>query len=141
MKKQNWQERIAHLASVKEEPRESVAAKGARRAQEKLAYSQAYTKANARRFHLRRYGLTEEDFEALCKEQNGQCAICRNLFTSTPYVDHDHKTGIVRGLLCSGCNTGLGMFKDHPDILLEAANYIVRHTTLVEKMFKAKYKL
>ncbi len=44
----------------------------------------------------------------------------------TPHIDHDHSTGKVRGLLCSCCNTGIGMFKDNPDVLDRAAFYLVR---------------
>ena len=75
------------------------------------------------------YGLTREQFEALFAEQGGQCAICdrplaaegRNL-----HVDHCHFDKQVRGLLCGRCNTGLGHFRDDPELLQAAANYIIR---------------
>jgi hypothetical protein len=75
------------------------------------------------------YNLTIEQYDALLAAQNGQCAICRR---DTPgngrhkffHVDHDHTTGAVRQLLCHGCNTGLGAFKDNPDLLRAAAAYL-----------------
>ncbi len=62
-----------------------------------------------RDFHLkRRYGLTSADVDAMVVEQGGVCAVCR---TRPPqHVDHDHLTGLVRGILCSTCNQGLGNF-------------------------------
>lgn len=63
--------------------------------------------------------------------QDGRCAICREEETATARgrvrslaVDHDHETGAVRGLLCSRCNTALGLFRDNPALLLEAIAYL-----------------
>ncbi len=59
--------------------------------------------------------------------QDGRCAICD---TTTPrgrgtwHADHDHKTGLVRGLLCNACNVGLGFLKDDPVLLRKAAEYL-----------------
>lgn len=70
----------------------------------------------------RKYGLTRADFEAMMKVQGGSCAICR---TSTKLVvDHCHESGRVRGLLCSNCNTGLGMFGDDTSRLGGAIEYL-----------------
>lgn len=78
----------------------------------------------AKRKHLQRaYGLTPEAFSALLRGQNGTCAICRA--GEDWVVDHDHKTGAVRGVLCRQCNLGLGGFKDSPDSLLNAAKYLL----------------
>lgn len=73
-----------------------------------------------------RYGITREDYDGMLSSQNYVCAIC-----SKPdnigwclSVDHDHKTGKVRGLLCNSCNHGLGHFRDSPEILIKAANYL-----------------
>lgn len=72
--------------------------------------------ARSRKYELRRlYGITLQQYEIMFIEQNGSCAICsikqeevgRNFD-----VDHDHKTGIVRGLLCVNCNTALGLLKE-----------------------------
>jgi len=60
------------------------------------------------------YGISLGDYNELFSQQGGKCAICRkhqSEFSYPLYVDHDHKTGKVRGLLCCGCNTGLGHFE------------------------------
>ena len=61
-------------------------------------------------------------------EQNGRCAICgvpEYELPSRLYIDHDHETGKVRGLLCPSCNTGLGHLKDDPEVLLRACIYLL----------------
>ncbi len=82
-----------------------------------------------------RYKLSIEEFEYLRQEQEGKCAICRNeleihpdssVRTKKVAVDHCHETGKVRGLLCSNCNTGLGMFKDNHELLQAASEYLSR---------------
>jgi hypothetical protein len=55
------------------------------------------------------YGINVERLHGMWHAQDGRCAICRTPFgEKTPYVDHDHKTKRVRGLLCAHCNNGLG---------------------------------
>lgn len=73
-----------------------------------------------------KYGLTKEQYLNLLENQNYKCKICKNteLYYDKLIVDHDHNTGKVRGLLCSGCNKGLGLFKDNPEFLVRAADYI-----------------
>lgn len=76
------------------------------------------------------YGLTIEQFEELVKAQNNKCFICdiEGGYNGKPlYVDHCHKSGRVRRLLCQHCNSGLGMFKDNPELLLKAAEYLKEH--------------
>lgn len=75
----------------------------------------------------RRYGISIEEYDALSIKQKGVCAICggppvknRNSLS----VDHCHETGHIRGLLCGRCNTGLGMFKDLPELLEKALLYL-----------------
>jgi hypothetical protein len=76
------------------------------------------------------YGITLADFDRLLAEQNGQCATCG---ATTPgkrgvwRVDHDHLTGQVRGLLCEGCNRGIGCLQDDPVIFMAAARYVAAH--------------
>lgn len=69
----------------------------------------------------RKYGLTQEEIELLSLEQGHVCAICLDTWE---VVDHDHKTGEVRALLCSACNTALGLFGDDIDRILSAAAYL-----------------
>lgn len=76
----------------------------------------------------RAYGISLEQFNAMLAAQDHKCAICR---TDTwkgkgnkPHVDHDHVTGKIRGVLCGGCNNGLGNFGDDPARLRAAAAYL-----------------
>jgi hypothetical protein len=72
------------------------------------------------------YGLTEHQYEALIEQQGGGCAICSRPPATTRRlaIDHDHATGIVRGILCGRCNTALGLFDDNPQLLREAIAYL-----------------
>lgn len=82
--------------------------------------------------HLRRYGLTIETYNIMFQEQSGKCKICgtTNPGGRTKYlmVDHDHKTGRNRGLLCNKCNQGLGHFKDDMKVLEKAIQYLHNST-------------
>jgi Recombination endonuclease VII len=73
-----------------------------------------------------KYGLTIEAWDRLHDLQLGRCAICRMPLTEAKRicVDHDHRTGLVRGLLCDVCNLGVGCFRDDPDRCLLAARYL-----------------
>lgn len=73
---------------------------------------------------LAKYGLTIEEWDALLIAQSGRCLICLDPMRD-PHVDHDHGTGEVRGLLCQSCNLGLGHFRDRPDLLRAAADYVI----------------
>ena len=82
----------------------------------------------------KKYGITLEWYRERLAQQNNVCAICKQPETavirgkviSMP-VDHDHKTGSPRGLLCTKCNRGLGLFSDSVDNLQEAVNYLMRY--------------
>lgn len=76
--------------------------------------------------HMRRtYGISKIEWETLLAAQGEKCAVCSVPFEGVnPCVDHDHETGEVRGLLCGTCNTGLGMFRDDPELLKRAAEYL-----------------
>jgi hypothetical protein len=71
-----------------------------------------------------RYGITKEDFDTLMLNQNGVCAICFTKTKTRLHIDHSHKTGKVRGLLCGNCNRALGLFYDNCSILLSAVKYL-----------------
>jgi hypothetical protein len=81
--------------------------------------------------HIRRvYGITLKEYDALLQEQDGVCAICKkvdDVLDRKLSVDHDHKTGKVRGLLCTHCNTGIGQLKESLELLLVAAEYLKKH--------------
>lgn len=73
---------------------------------------------------LWKHGMTQQQHDSLLKKQKNRCAICRKMFSETPDIDHCHKTGKNRGLLCSSCNLGLGHFKDNVKFLKTAIKYI-----------------
>lgn len=88
-----------------------------------------------RNHHLtKKYGMDIDEFEAWWIVFKGKCGICNIVMTrpeksrgqimTCVSVDHCHKTGKVRGLLCSGCNKGLGMMKDNIDILKNAIKWL-----------------
>lgn len=75
----------------------------------------------------RKFGISLEEYEALANAQDFKCAICQkdqSEFKIKLAVDHNHETKAVRGLLCKDCNTGIGLFKDNPSLLLSAINYL-----------------
>lgn len=78
------------------------------------------------------YGITLEQYNGMVERQGGVCAICGQPPTSaTPgrrlHVDHDHKSGVIRGLLCGRCNTGIGSLQESPEILSRAILYLSAH--------------
>lgn len=95
----------------------------------------SYRMRNRKAKLKREYGMTQQQFDAIFRTQGGKCAICRREIRTgkdTPMkeyacIDHDHATGKVRGLLCSGCNHGLGNFNDNPDQLRRAVTYLEYH--------------
>lgn len=73
----------------------------------------------------RRTGEFSSIYREKFKAQGGRCAICRERPNSRALaLDHDHKTGEFRGLLCHGCNTGLGSFRDKADLVAAAGAYL-----------------
>ena len=79
----------------------------------------------ARLNHVARtYGLTPEDYQRLLLHQDDRCAICRGSRTYELHVDHDHATGLVRGLLCRRCNKLLRDVRDSRVVLGRAITYL-----------------
>lgn len=68
-------------------------------------------------------------YDRLLREQGGVCAICGGFFERPLNIDHCHTTGVVRGLLCSPCNHGLGCFKDDLTRLARAMKYLITDRT------------
>ena len=71
------------------------------------------------------YGLTEDDIDRMYADQEGRCGICGVIESDRRHaIDHDHATGVVRGLLCRKCNMAIGLFGDSPDTLRSALAYM-----------------
>src|ERR1043166_3270839 len=88
----------------------------------------------AERMHkqaLAKLGLTLADYNRMYDEQDGCCAICKEPESGNKNqklsADHCHESGVFRGLLCNRCNRAMGLFRDDPEILEAAANYLRSH--------------
>ncbi len=100
--------------------------------EKRLAYDKKYKKDHPeskekRRIRRFRYELiiTKEEYDDLLKIQNNVCAICKKVDSKKSLaIDHNHKTGKIRGLLCEGCNIGLGGFKDDILLLSQSIKYL-----------------
>ena len=75
---------------------------------------------------VRRYGITLAQFRVMLEDQAFKCKICDKSIADggSAVVDHCHKTGAVRGLLCRKCNSGIGMLEDNPKVMRRAADYV-----------------
>lgn len=75
---------------------------------------------------LNKYGITQAEWEDILKKQAYLCAICSTNTSGKREwsLDHDHTTGVIRGILCGRCNTMIGFAKDSPVILRAAASYL-----------------
>jgi Recombination endonuclease VII len=105
---------------------------------ERKAVRVAWARAHHREVNLARYSITLDEYVALAEAQNECCAICGNVglasrelvtIADRKYVlavDHCHKDGQVRGLLCTRCNSLLGMARDSEEILMAAVRYLQR---------------
>lgn len=91
--------------------------------------------------YKRKYGITLLEYLKLLEKQNYKCKICKQGETyHNPYnkklkknlaVDHCHKSGHIRGLLCGNCNKGLGLFKDDTTLLSRAGKYIKKNGDII----------
>lgn len=91
-------------------------------------FSEAKKEAQWERCLKKKYGITPREYHALLVEQNNTCAICGRHKSSRKEklsVDHCHETKKIRGLLCSNCNTALGLLSDDIDILASAVSYLI----------------
>lgn len=71
------------------------------------------------------YGIAVDEYERMAARQNGRCAICKELPSRKALaVDHCHKSGMLRGLLCDTCNRALGLLKESPLVLQAAIEYV-----------------
>lgn len=105
------------------------------RSQKRKGYFKKYRENHKALNLLRRYGITELEYQEMLKKQKGCCAICgvdkpipsHNSKDGSPQrlaIDHCHETGKVRGLLCFSCNRGIGYLKDSIELLESAIIYL-----------------
>lgn len=80
----------------------------------------------------RNYGLTIEEYQKMHDAQNGLCKICLQPETRPTsknlVVDHCHKTGKIRGLLCSKCNAAIGFLRENINIINNCVNYLTKES-------------
>jgi len=95
-------------------------------------YHEKWIPKNREKKLVRRHGIDIPEYNRLFQIQGGRCAICKRheieLKTRSLCVDHNHKTGRVRGLLCLQCNGGLGMFFEDMSIIQEVISYLKKHS-------------
>jgi len=104
--------------------RKTILAKG----RESYRKNGGLSKEERRRANLKHsYGMTLEEYQERFDAQNGVCAICSEAEPRKMLaVDHCHVSGQLRALLCTKCNTGIGLFRDDPTLLERAIAYLVR---------------
>lgn len=93
------------------------------------SYRAQHLEAELARSLRRSFGLSVDQYSDMMAAQNGVCAICggKNKHGRRLFVDHDHKTGEIRALLCRNCNNALGMVDDQVGILEKMIHYLSRH--------------
>lgn len=136
-KMRQW--RKDHKAIIQQETQDYYAA----HREEKLIYGKRYREENKEALAEKRkpkqhgyrlatnYGISEEEYATLLAQQGGKCAACGgdnslNRQSTRLFVDHDHVTGKIRGLLCHSCNVAAGLLKDDPERALRLAEYLTR---------------
>ena len=95
-------------------------------ARKKLWYQKNKEKMRVDR-NIKLYGVDKDRETFIIESQNYECICGRKLNEVWTHIDHCHKTGKVRGILCSECNTGLGKFKDSIELLQKAIEYLKRN--------------
>ncbi len=122
--------KVCHLANSKKRRELPGNKERARLAQEKWRKNPNNKRAGLSSRYKAKYGITLEGYEEMLDKQDKKCYICGNetYANGKPlYVDHCHSSGKVRKLLCQPCNSGLGMFRDNPELLIKAADYVKEH--------------
>ena len=98
--------------------------------EKKAEWSKKYRKVKKDQDLKKMYGISLKEYEVKEVEQGHSCAICFIHKKDIPRalcVDHDHKTGKIRGLLCDTCNRALGLLKDSKIVLSSALTYLEKH--------------
>jgi hypothetical protein len=92
------------------------------------------------RYLLNNYGISLDDYWSIYRDQDGKCAICSlEGFTMAKHcrlklvVDHCHRTGVVRGLLCHNCNRGIGLLQESKSNFLNSIKYLESAETILNR--------
>lgn len=91
--------------------------------------AKALQKKQAFKRKLRKYNLTPDQFQEMHSKQSGKCAICLVVPSDGLVIDHNHKTNVVRELLCNRCNPAVGMIGENPDIARKIVDYLAKHNS------------
>jgi len=85
---------------------------------------------NVAYYYKNKYGLEPDGKQKLAESQDNKCPICDteiDLTRTKSHIDHNHETGVIRGVLCNTCNMGLGLFYENRNLLLKAVAYLDKH--------------
>ena len=103
----------------------------ARNREDRLKYQRKYIQDNPEKVkdskYKCEYGITNADKQEMARQQGFKCRVCGNEFKNSRdmHIDHCHEEDQIRGILCSGCNVGLGHFKDNVASLMQAIMYLI----------------
>ena len=109
--------------------------------EKKTARNKRYAASNSKKRREQgikyRHGITTEQYNELLRIQNNCCAICGKDFAlitniKNIHLDHDHKTGAIRSILCGKCNVALGHVDDNIGVLYKMISYLVAHSLVME---------
>lgn len=106
----------------------------------RLVYDTPHFKEGQRdRNYKRVHGISLATYRRMLEEQDNACAICKCKSDATGknarlHIDHDHKTGKVRGLLCYRCNIAMGFLDDNPDRIYKILDYLGKHSLVLEEV-------
>lgn len=126
--------RSRNLVKCKEKGLQSAKKSYAKHSEKRVEYARTYRIRNPGQHCKIAYGITHKDKMELLRLQGNKCGICETSEHKHPCsitdngwcVDHDHSTGIVRGILCWNCNLALGHAKDSTDVLIKMITYLDR---------------
>lgn len=103
-----------------------------RNAENRRKYSREFYWENRQkeldRIRFKKYGITGDEFRMILERQNLKCPICERDIKKNLSVDHDHRTGKIRGLICNNCNLSIGNAGDSSDRLRAMAKYLDERT-------------
>lgn len=134
-KEEQYRRKLAYRKSWRQRNREKILQQERERRRKnrtkvneyaRLRY-QLYKQKELDRIRFKKYGITGEEFREIVERQGLKCPICDRDIRNNLSVDHDHKTGKIRGIICNGCNLSIGNAGDSPERLRAMALYLERN--------------